>query len=72
LRGFGGPLKKYKVLTNLPMSQDCCPAKAITSLRDNRDGARLDGLYANRGNRFEPRKSTFWSVLVEQEAVNLT
>jgi hypothetical protein len=63
-RGFGGPLKKYKVLTNLPMSQDCCPAKAITSLRD--------GLYVIRGNCLEPRKNTFCSVLVVQEAVNLT
>ena len=57
-RGFGGPLKKYKVLTNLPMSQDCCPAKATTSLRDNRDDARLDGLYVMLGNCLEPRKST--------------
>jgi hypothetical protein len=23
LRGFGGPLKKNKVLANLPISQDC-------------------------------------------------
>lgn len=66
LRRFGGPLKKYSVLTNLPMSQGCCPAKAITSLRDNRDDARL---YVIRGNCFEPSKSTFWfAVVVEQLA----
>lgn len=68
LRGFGGPLKKYNVLKNLPRSQGCCPAKAITSLRDNRDDARLTGLYVIRGNCFGPRKSTFSSVLVEQLA----
>uniref|UniRef100_A0A0A9GE34 Uncharacterized protein n=1 Tax=Arundo donax TaxID=35708 RepID=A0A0A9GE34_ARUDO len=60
LRGFGGQLKKYNVLTNLPMSQDCWPAKAIISLHDSRDdGARLAGRYVIRGNCFEPRKGTF-------------
>lgn len=33
--GFGGPLKKYKVLTNLPKSQACCPLSAYT---ENLDG----------------------------------
>jgi hypothetical protein len=31
LRGFGGPLKINKVLSNLPISQDCCSENCIMS-----------------------------------------